>query len=78
MLKKKFTLHLDALLVIGLLFVASVGFNAFQQYQIGQITQENLDLQMQGEVDKLNLASQQATIDRLVKKTQPDLAAGGK
>lgn len=65
MLKKKLTLHLDALLVIGLLFLASIAFNVFQQQQVHRLTEENLKLQWQATVDKLNLESQQATIARL-------------
>lgn len=65
MLKKKLTLHLDALLVIGLLFLASIAFNVFQQQQVHRLTEENLKLQWQATVDKLNLESQQTTIDRL-------------
>ncbi|WP_341503713.1 hypothetical protein [Gallaecimonas sp. GXIMD4217] len=68
MLNKKFTIHLDAIIVITLLFLASIAFNAFQHQQISQITAENLELQMQAQVDKMNLESQQVVIDRLSKE----------
>ncbi|WP_417360377.1 hypothetical protein [Gallaecimonas pentaromativorans] len=71
MLKRKFTLHLDALMVIALLFIASVAFNLIQLHQVRSLTQENLDLQMQALVDKFNLESQKAALDKLGQKPSP-------
>ncbi len=68
MLNKTFTLHLDAILVLLVLFLASIGFNAFQHQQISQLTSENIKLQMQAQVDELNLSSQQALINKLSKE----------
>lgn len=71
MLKRQFTLHLDAMVVIALLFIASVAFNLIQLHQVRSLTQENLDLQMQVLVDKFNLESQKAALDKLGQKPLP-------
>ena len=65
MLKKQFRLHLDALIVIALLFVVSIGLNAIQYFNYKALLNENFGLQMQGLTDQLNLDSQQNYIDRL-------------
>ncbi|WP_132296328.1 hypothetical protein [Marinobacterium mangrovicola] len=61
---KKFTLHLDAAIVIALVVALSLGMNAFQYFQVKSLTEENARLQFQGIADKLNLDSQQSFIDR--------------
>jgi cell division protein FtsL len=43
---RKFELHLDALIVIVLLFVAAVGFVVYQRHQYSILAQENLGRQM--------------------------------
>ena len=43
---RKFQLHLDALIVIVLLFVAAVGFIMFQRHQYARLAQENSDRQL--------------------------------
>lgn len=71
-MKKKFVLHLDAIFVIALLFVVTLGVN-FAQYRIySELATENRKLQMDGLVDKFNLESMQKTIDQL--KLKQDLA----
>jgi len=37
-LKRKFTLHLDALIVIGFLFICSIGFNFVQLQQVKSLS----------------------------------------
>ena len=62
---KKFELHLDALIVIVLLFVLSLGVN-FALYRLySSEAKANVKLQIQGQVDQLNLASMQAYIKKI-------------
>lgn len=62
---KKFELNLDALIVVILLFVVSLGMN-FIQYRIySEMARENVKLQIQGQLDQLNLSSMQAYIDKV-------------
>ncbi|WP_413700082.1 hypothetical protein ACLKMH_22820 [Psychromonas sp. KJ10-10] len=64
-MKKKFTLHLDALLVIVLLFVVLLGLVLFQQSEINTLTLENKERQWQSLEDSLNLDSQASYIKKL-------------
>ncbi|WP_435236133.1 hypothetical protein ACR30L_00675 [Psychromonas sp. PT13] len=64
-MKKKFTLHLDAILVIALLFFVSMGLNAFLYTQVDVLTEENKTLQWQGVEDSFNLSSQGTYIKKL-------------
>jgi hypothetical protein len=66
--KKKFTLHLDALLVIVFLFVAILGLVLYQQSEIKTLTLENKELQWKGLEDSLNLDSQASYIKKLQKQ----------
>lgn len=59
---KKFTLHLDAAIVIALLVALSLGMNAYQYTQYKSLKDENFRLQLQGLEDRLNLDSQQSFI----------------
>ncbi|SEG84273.1 hypothetical protein [Marinobacterium lutimaris] len=61
---KKFTLHLDAAIVIALVVALSLGLNAFQYFQVKSLTEENAQLKIQGVLDKLNLDSQKGFIER--------------
>lgn len=62
---KKFELNLDALIVVIVLFVLSLGMN-FIQYRIySETARENVKLQIQGQLDQLNLSSMQAYIDKV-------------
>lgn len=67
-MKKKFTLHLDAILVLSLLFVFMIGFSFFQQSQLNALTLENEKLQWQSVQDSFNLSSQQSYIKKLQKQ----------
>ena len=42
---KKIGLHMDALVVIVVLFVGSFGFNVYQRYQYMDLLQAHIDLQ---------------------------------
>jgi hypothetical protein len=69
----KIELHIDALIVIVLLFVAAVGFIAFQRHQYALLAQENSDRQMQ----QLKLEFEVARLEALLKRaTNPAVTAG--
>ncbi|WP_417225648.1 hypothetical protein [Amphritea sp.] len=62
---KKFELHLDALIVITLLFVLSLGVN-FTLYRLySSEAKANVKMQIQSQVDQLNLASMEAYIKKI-------------
>jgi predicted ABC-type exoprotein transport system permease subunit len=44
-MKKSFTLHLDALLVIVLVFLLALGFIAYQRSQYSDLLKEHVQLQ---------------------------------
>ena len=69
-MKKKFTLHLDAILVLSFLFVLMIGFVFFQQSQVSALTLENQKLQWQSVEDSFNLSSQEAFIKKLQKQLE--------
>jgi len=64
-MKKKFTLHLDAILVIALLFLFSIGLSIFLYTQVDVLTAENKQLKWQGVEDSFNLSSQKTYIKKL-------------
>lgn len=64
-MKKKFTLHLDAILVLVLLFVVMVGWAFYQNTQIKSLIAENQKLQWQSLADDLNLSSQASYIKKI-------------
>jgi hypothetical protein len=43
---RKIELHMDALVVIGVLFVSAVSFIAFQRHQYSVLLQDNVERQM--------------------------------
>ncbi len=67
-MKKKFTVHLDAVLVIIILFVASVGLNVFQQSQLEELSLDNEKLQWQDLANSLNMGSKDTYIKKLEKQ----------
>ena len=71
--KKKFTLHLDAVLVIVFLLVAVLGLVLFQQSEIETITLENKELQWKALEDSLNLDSQASFIKKLQEQLDTEL-----
>ena len=64
-MKRKFELNIDALVLIVVLFVASLGGNAVLANMYSEVIEENVQLQMKGQVDDLNLVSQKAYIQKL-------------
>ncbi|MCP4323889.1 MAG: hypothetical protein GY951_06485 [Psychromonas sp.] len=69
-MNKKFTLHLDAILVLSLLFVALFGFAIFQQSQVSELTLENQKLQWQSVEDSFNLSAQENYMKKLQKQLE--------
>ncbi len=61
---KKFELNLDAVIVIALLFVLSLGVNYVLYRAYSAEAKANVRLEIQAQVDQLNLASMQAYIDK--------------
>jgi cell division protein FtsL len=61
---RKFELHLDALIVIVLLFVAAVGFIVFQRHQYSLLAQENSDRQMKEVLLELEVARLEAQLKK--------------
>ena len=60
-LKKVYSLHLDALLVLVLIFIISFGFNIYQKMQYSDLLQEFVDekwksADLQAQLDALNLS----------------------
>ena len=68
MLKRKFTIHLDAILVITVLFVCSIGLNVFLLQQASSLGDENFGQQMKLIENDMNLNSQKHYIDKLKKQ----------
>lgn len=62
---EKFELHLDAVIVIALLFILSLGVNYVLYTLYSAEAKANVQLQIQSQVDQLNLASMQAHIDKM-------------
>lgn len=67
-MKKKFTLHLDAMLVLVILFITVIAFVIFLQFQVKSLTEENQQLQWQAVADGFNLDSQAKYIKKLQKQ----------
>lgn len=51
---KRIVLHIDALIVIVLIIVASFGFNLYQRYQYSDLLQEHVDTQWQAQDMEVN------------------------
>ncbi|WP_028863493.1 hypothetical protein [Psychromonas aquimarina] len=64
-MKKKFSIHLDAVLVIVILFCGLISLTIFQQSQINDLTVENQKLQWKGVENSFNLDSQKNYIEKL-------------
>ncbi len=62
---KKFELHLDAVIVIVLLFIMSLGVNFVLYTLYSAEAKANVQLQIQSQVDQLNLASMKAHMKKL-------------
>jgi len=54
-MKKSFTLHLDALLVITLVFLLTFGFIGYQRSQYTALLEEHIQLQWQAQDLEINV-----------------------
>ncbi len=63
--KKTFTLHMDAILVLILLFITLLALTLFLQSQVTSLTTENKQLQWKSLENSLNLDSQASYIKKL-------------
>jgi Tfp pilus assembly protein PilV len=61
---RKFTLHLDALVAMMVVFVGAIGFIGYQRYQYQAVAQENVDRQMK----QVQLEMQVARLEAIEKK----------
>jgi hypothetical protein len=62
---RKFELHIDAVVVIGVLFVSAVSFIAFQRHQYSLLLQDNIERQMK----QLSLEMEVARLEVQLKRT---------
>lgn len=69
-MKKKFTIHLDALLVITILFITAVGVNILQAKQVSQLGSQAIDLQFELLQKQAMIEYQQQKIDELTSKQE--------
>ncbi|WP_415901276.1 hypothetical protein ACMXYR_08890 [Neptuniibacter sp. QD29_5] len=54
-LKRKVPLHLDAAILLAIVFVCSLGFNLFQMYQVVELNKETSQQGFQAMLDQMNL-----------------------
>ncbi|WP_415881428.1 hypothetical protein ACMXYX_09325 [Neptuniibacter sp. QD72_48] len=54
-LKRKVPLHLDAAILLAIVFVCSLGFNLFQMYQVVELNKETSQQGVQAVLDQMNL-----------------------
>jgi hypothetical protein len=59
---KKIGLHIDALAVIIIVFIASFGFNLYQRYQYSDLLKEHIALQQRTMGMEFSLASMDARL----------------
>lgn len=60
---KTFTLHLDALIVIAVLFLASFGGNIFVYLKLQEIQRQNVDVRAGNLLYQMNTESLQTALD---------------
>ena len=61
---KKFSLHIDALAVLFLVFLTSLGFNIFQRYQYSDLLQEHIKLQINAQVTDFSLSFMKVDLEK--------------
>lgn len=61
---KKLSLHLDAFLVIILVFVLSFGMNFYQRYQYSDLLHEHLELQANALRLEYSVSFMKASLDK--------------
>ena len=54
-MKKQYTLHLDALLVITAVYLLAFGFIAYQRYQYADLLEEHVQLQWKAQDMEVNV-----------------------
>jgi len=62
---KKIGLHIDAIVVIVIVFTASFGFNLYQRYQYSDLLKEHIALQQRTMGMEFSLASMEARLKTL-------------
>lgn len=67
-LKKKITLHLDAVIVMALLFLLSCAGSVYLLMDLTKLNKQMEKMQMQMLVDDLNLSSQKVYIKKIQKE----------
>jgi len=72
---KKFTLHIDALAVIIIVFVTSFGFNLYQRYQYSDLLKEHIGLQFQVLSLEMGGAMKDARLKKCVDDSETQLAS---
>jgi hypothetical protein len=70
---RKVELHMDAMIVIVLLFVAAVGFIVYQRHQYSDLLRDNLGRQM----TQLSLELEVARLEALLKKAEQAASKAG-
>jgi hypothetical protein len=72
---KKLALHMDALVVIVLVFATSFGFNLYQRYQYSDLLKEHIGLQFQVLTMELGVAVKDAKLNKCMDDTETQLAS---
>lgn len=69
-LKRRFTIHLDAVVVIAVLFISSLGFNYFQSKQVQELGWQVFRQDLKLLENDMNLSSQKHYIEKLESKCE--------
>lgn len=69
-MKKEFTLHLDTLLVLGLIFLIAVVFINYQRNQYSDLLGEHIQLQWFSQDLEVNIVSLKAKLKQCSKPEQ--------
>lgn len=67
---KKYHLHLDAIIVLALVVIASLAMNYYQHLQYKELARENRKLTMDEFISKMNLESCQNALDKWVTESK--------
>lgn len=71
--KRTFKIHLDALIVVVILFLASLGFNYYQQQKVEELGWKVFSNELKMLENDLNLSSQKSAIERLQRECGPEV-----
>ena len=71
--KRTFTIHLDAVLVLAILFIGSLAFNYYQQKQVEELGWKVFSHEMKLLENDLNLSSQKHFIEKLQRECGEEL-----